>query len=523
MPLDLVKERIVQDNQAGSQSTQLLVEGDIIVPDSKPDIDVILRAGGEVRLDDVRVSENRVDFAGNLVIDLLYRAKRADRAIYAMESSLPFEDFIHIEGLTPDMDVKLTTELTDLDTTLVNDRKIGVRALITVKADMQDQYQGEAVMAVNNMPDLQVLTDTMTVNNTVENKKDRFAIKEELALTSGKPDIGEILLSDVTIVDKEVRPMDGKVLIRGNLKFSTLYVGDKEDSILEVVEHEVPFNGYVEAKDVTPKMFAQADLSILQKDIHAITNEDGEDRILDAEVTVGADVKVTDSEEIMYVADAYYPGKVLRIDREEIQYPGLVGRNQNEVTLKENIVLDETQPDMMRAEKVWASCKIDDVAVKEDMVEVQGVVTLQILYIGEDDKRPVNVIEHNIPFVQEIEIKGAKPGNLAYVDSNIQSAVFNMLSGREGEARVTIAFDTTVVEPQTGEIIVGIDFDEEGNMVQRRVSSATIYVVQSGDTLWSIAKKYNTTVDDILAVNDIENPEMIYPGQKLLILKKVPE
>ena len=47
------------------------------------------------------------------------------------------------------------------------------------------------------------------------------------------------------------------------------------------------------------------------------------------------------------------------------------------------------------------------------------------------------------------------------------------------------------------------------------------YVVQPGDTLWCLAKKFNTTVDDIVELNDIENPDLIYPGQKLLILKKV--
>ena len=33
------------------------------------------------------------------------------------------------------------------------------------------------------------------------------------------------------------------------------------------------------------------------------------------------------------------------------------------------------------------------------------------------------------------------------------------------------------------------------------------------------AKKYRTTVDNIAAVNELENPDLIYPGQKLLIIK----
>ena len=51
------------------------------------------------------------------------------------------------------------------------------------------------------------------------------------------------------------------------------------------------------------------------------------------------------------------------------------------------------------------------------------------------------------------------------------------------------------------------------------MAGAVLYMVQKGDSLWKIAKKYRTTVADIAAVNEIENPELIYPGQKLLIIK----
>ena len=53
------------------------------------------------------------------------------------------------------------------------------------------------------------------------------------------------------------------------------------------------------------------------------------------------------------------------------------------------------------------------------------------------------------------------------------------------------------------------------------VMSIKSYVVQHNDTLWKLAKKFNTTIDDNVSLNDIENPDLIYPGQKLLILKKV--
>lgn len=50
----------------------------------------------------------------------------------------------------------------------------------------------------------------------------------------------------------------------------------------------------------------------------------------------------------------------------------------------------------------------------------------------------------------------------------------------------------------------------------------TLYTVMPGNTLWGIANFFGTTVDEIVRVNDIENPEFIIPGLVLKIPAKVP-
>lgn len=46
---------------------------------------------------------------------------------------------------------------------------------------------------------------------------------------------------------------------------------------------------------------------------------------------------------------------------------------------------------------------------------------------------------------------------------------------------------------------------------------AVLYIVKRGDTLSEIAKKYNTTVNKLVEDNKIDNPNLIYPGQKIKI------
>ena len=49
--------------------------------------------------------------------------------------------------------------------------------------------------------------------------------------------------------------------------------------------------------------------------------------------------------------------------------------------------------------------------------------------------------------------------------------------------------------------------------------SLILYIVQPGDTLWKIAKRFRSTVDEIARMNGIENPDVIYAGNKLYIPK----
>ena len=48
-------------------------------------------------------------------------------------------------------------------------------------------------------------------------------------------------------------------------------------------------------------------------------------------------------------------------------------------------------------------------------------------------------------------------------------------------------------------------------------SSSDSYIVQPGDSIWSIAIKFNVDTDHLIKNNFLEDPYVIYPNQKLTI------
>ena len=96
---------------------------------------------------------------------------------------------------------------------------------------------------------------------------------------------------------------------------------------------------------------------------------------------------------------------------------------------------------------------------------------------------------------------------------------------------IALAYDTTVAELVSlndlsnpnyiyvGEtlLIPSSSTPSTSSSTSSHSTTYTTYIVQSGDTLYSIALQYNTTVARLVSLNDLTNPNLIYVGEKLIV------
>lgn len=86
-----------------------------------------------------------------------------------------------------------------------------------------------------------------------------------------------------------------------------------------------------------------------------------------------------------------------------------------------------------------------------------------------------------------------------------------------------IARYSGIADPDVIDVNQVIRIPVRSNMIDGNMPTPDVpatYVVKPGDTLWRIAKKYDLTIAEIINMNRLADPDTIYPGQ-VLVLKRI--
>ena len=86
------------------------------------------------------------------------------------------------------------------------------------------------------------------------------------------------------------------------------------------------------------------------------------------------------------------------------------------------------------------------------------------------------------------------------------------------DVKLNMNFILNIYQKSDVNIVNNITVEEYNN---NNSNSLVIYFVKDGDTLWKIAKKFKSTMEEIATVNNIENIEKINVGDQLYIPKYV--
>lgn len=312
---------------------------------------------------------------------------------------------------------------------------------------------------------------------------------------------------------KEIKIVDDKVYLGCYCKLNVLYKGDDCKDVISL-EDDIYLSKEQEMNGITADMTPSVSFELLDNELMLEEDDLGEVRIINTEFTVKAHVKVFSKENIDIVKDAYSPNCLLDLKKDEYEVGILQGINNTESLVKDNIQLTEadSRPDQIISSN--ATVIITDKEITQDKVIIEGIIKADILYKTTDEEKYLSDIKAEIPFSSIVDVVGTKDGMKAIIRANLEN-IEATIEGNTIGIKANVLLSGKILYEIKKEFISDI-IEEEGEKPEKK-ASITIYVVDEGDSLWSLAKKYSTTLEQLKSINGIEDDDCIEAGQKLII------
>ena len=164
--------------------------------------------------------------------------------------------------------------------------------------------------------------------------------------------------------------------------------------------------------------------------------------------------------------------------------------------------------------------KIDKTKIVKNGIQVDGIVQMKVLYIMGNDDMPFYSTEVMMPFSHMVEAQGIRDDSVYYFHTELEQLATSMIDSNEIEVRAVVSLNALVLQCREEKIIESIEEQPLDMEKIRSMPGITVYMVKQGDTLWDIAKKFYTTMEEIISMNDLED-DKVSSGQPLILVKKV--
>lgn len=517
MSINLQKEHIRLSEALCSHYCRTTAESDIIVPDVKPDIAKVLQLSGEVFINQKNVQTDRVFVQGTVRLNILYIPEDGESGpVKSIDAVQEFNHSIDIKGAKPGMTPVCDAECETPEFTLINSRKINVRSKIGISIKLNSVSEVDIATDTEGTEAVQLKGRSFKVQSAGGDAERDILLKEELELPQGKAHIGEILRLTAQPTVTDLKILDNRAIIKGEIKFCTIYCGEDPSPGIEATEHTVSFAETPEIDGFSEGMEGEVELCV--KDIYSEIrrDSDGDKTLIGIELTLSAQLRAYETVEFSAIEDAYGLENEINIKSMPLCIEQLIDRQTTQTPLKEPVCVPDYQPELHKVLSSAATVSIEGIEVSNGSITVNGLVCCTILYMPESSGGIIS-LSHTIPYSTTFNVPAASQDCVCDAKAEISHLGYTINGAREMELRVIVSVSLKAMQNETLNLISDMEYNE--NAETAALPSMLIYFVSGDETLWDIAKRYKVTPDSIVSDNGAEK-DILKPGNRIFIFRK---
>ncbi len=484
----------------------IFAEGDMIVPDSKPDILNTICTSGVVSIYKKEAQEQKVRIDGAINTYIMYMPDGTEDTVRGLNTTIDFSENINVSNCNEGMNVISEVKVKSIEGKVINGRKVGIKATLEVNLKIYLNEDVEVINEIQNENNIQILKEDLRVNSLVGQGETKIYAKDNIQIDN-MDNLAEVLKAQICLVDKDIKISYNKVLTKSEAEIKIMYL--TEDNRINTINYKIPVVGFIDIQNVTEENICDVSYEIRNVIIKPNTQDEHSIYI---EIEIEVICNVYEEKQINLIQDMYSPTQNIDFEKKQIttmtekQNITQIKQIREKVNLRDieglNLIDVETVPTIVNENKI--NSKI--------LYEAE----LSLKFIFTDARMQISVKDAKIPF--EYTIENLQNGESLNTNSNMEVCAQDFIIQDGGDINCNIDIQTDTNMYRTANLNM-IDSIEENDEREEQDYSIAIYIVKKGDTLWNIAKEFGSTVDGIARVNGIEDKNQIMPGQKLYIPK----
>lgn len=512
--MELIKDIIKIDSRVDFGKYQTFIESETVVPDVKSDVYEIVDTQGYIALSKIEVSDGKLVCRGSFNYNVMYIAD--DKSTLSnVCGKIDINEVVEKDNIVQDMEYMLYPEVEHVDCTILNERKIRVGALMNIKGSLFEKQRLDIVKDVAQVECIQKHRKEIVYQDIIGIEKTESVIRDTIAISSAE--VAAIINITPVVKVKESRIADNKVIIGGVLEISPLACTCEGD-IVELDKVGIDFTQFIEVPGAFDGMKEETLLNIGDFNYNFKENSESNTAMLEIECTVCCKVKVTDEVTREVLQDAYSPQKIVKFDHRLISLNKSLYSASENFTVRETLSTGDDNIQVKDIVSVCTSISIENAYVEGNKSIIQGIIKAVILFVPVEGEKMIYKLSEEIPFENDVAIE-----NLSDTCSIFNTVCIDKveadLNRDEIDLVIKVKRFTEVIDKKSESFI--IKGEDQGEYDLSTAPSIIVYICKDGDKLWDIAKKYNTTEEEIADVNEIKMDEPIKPGKCLILQKKV--
>ncbi len=469
------------------------IEADISLPEYMPEIQRIIKTTATPKIVSCNIIGDRLTVDGVCDLRLIYTAE--GNSVYSFCVSKPFTRHIESEAFESCEDIN----------TLCNTSFVNCKATGTKRAEIKAGVSIKATVFRNCVEDIISLDADCKIEEQCKHlhtyssgckKTKAFSLSDTVSLTVPS---AFVVSNSAFAVVTESRKINNKIMIKGEAVVDICYVNANDKSLCETVRHTLPINQILEYPGMEETFDGEILLNITALDVTSKGEPGGVSSSFDISLGVDASVNMWEEKEIILITDAYSTECNLDLKKSEFVFYGDLEK------VNETFIYDGSFS--VQGEGVSCICEKNAFVKNFSCKADNGVITFDgVLYasfIIKDNSDSFSCVSKDFDF--SFSLKNEK-----YTDATVFEGDINLLSLKasvKGENAIEIKAELNVVGCSFSQIITKVitDITVSDTPFNKKKNAITVYFPdEKNESLWGIARRYNTTVKAIAEENDLQ-------------------